>query len=196
MKNYILLIAFWMIFGVCHTVFASHQIKKWLDFSKKYYRIAYSVFSLIGLIGILAWMAFQPQIMLWETSNFTKGLGLIPATFGLLIMKKVIGQISVREFVGLKPEIPQPDLIVRGSFEYVRHPIYTGTILLIWGFFIFSPSDLNLISAFSITIYTLFGIQTEEKKLLETFGEPYAVYKSKTPMLIPKNFNFFGLLKK
>lgn len=196
MNTYLLLIAFWAIYGISHSIFASNWMKDLLNFSKKYYRIVYSIFSLVGLIAILFWLAFQQKIWLWEVVPLTKGIGLSMATFGLLILRRVIGQISVSEFVGLKPETPVPDLIVKGSFEYVRHPIYTGTFLLIWGYFIFSPNDLNLISALCITIYTLIGIQIEEKKLLETFGESYAVYKSKTPMLIPKRFNFFNLLKK
>lgn len=196
MNTYILLIAFWVIYGISHSVLASNWAKSKLDFVQKYYRIIYSALSLVALVGILLWLAFQPKVWLWEITSLTKGIGLILATFGLLIMRRVIGQISVREFVGLKPETPVPDLIVKGSFEYVRHPIYTGTILLIWGYFIFSPNDLNLISAVCITIYTLIGIQIEEKKLLENFGKPYADYKAKTPMLIPKKFKFFNLLKK
>jgi protein-S-isoprenylcysteine O-methyltransferase Ste14 len=196
MTIYILLIAFWLVYSISHSLFASNKVKKWLDFTKKYYRIAYSIFSLVGLLAILFWMALQPKTWLWEIIPFTKGVGLSMATFGLLIIRRVIGQISVSEFIGLKPEVLVPDLIVKGSFEYVRHPIYTGTILLIWGYFVFSPNDLNLISAFCITIYTLIGIRIEEKKLLETFGKPYADYKSKTPMLIPKRFNFLKLLKK
>jgi protein-S-isoprenylcysteine O-methyltransferase Ste14 len=196
MNTYILLATFWAIYGISHSVFASNWAKNSLDFAKKYYRIIYSVFSLVALFTILFWMALQSKTWLWEIIPLTKGIGLSMATFGLLIVRRVVGQISVSEFVGLKPEMPVPDLIVKGSFEYVRHPIYTGTVLLIWGYFIFSPNDLNLISALCITIYTLIGIQIEEKKLLETFGKPYADYKSKTPMLIPKKFKFFNLLKK
>jgi protein-S-isoprenylcysteine O-methyltransferase Ste14 len=35
------------------------------------------------------------------------------------------------------------------------------------------------------TIYTLVGAYFEERKLLQDFGEAYAEYRRRTPMLIP-----------
>jgi len=35
------------------------------------------------------------------------------------------------------------------------------------------------------TIYVLVGAYFEERKLLRDFGEAYAEYKRKTPMLVP-----------
>jgi len=37
----------------------------------------------------------------------------------------------------------------------------------------------------AVTIYILIGAYFEERKLLREFGEAYADYRSRTPMLIP-----------
>ena len=43
----------------------------------------------------------------------------------------------------------------------------------------------SIIVSLALTIYVLIGIFFEERKLLCEFGQAYADYKSRTPMLIP-----------
>ena len=76
-------------------------------------------------------------------------------------------------------------LIITGIHRYVRHPLYTGTFLFIWGLFILMPLASLLISNFIITIYTLIGIRFEEEKLIKEFGLPYVEYQKRVPKLIP-----------
>jgi len=68
----------------------------------------------------------------------------------------------------------------------IRHPLYSGTLLIFIGYFIFNPQLTNLIMLLSLFIYLPVGIRLEEKKLIDTFGEDYLRYKEKTPSLIPK----------
>jgi protein-S-isoprenylcysteine O-methyltransferase Ste14 len=68
----------------------------------------------------------------------------------------------------------------------VRHPLYAGTFIFIWGLFILVPSLSLLISNTIITIYTLIGLRFEEQKLEKEFGDAYKTYKQKVPMIIPK----------
>ncbi len=73
-----------------------------------------------------------------------------------------------------------------GLHQYVRHPLYLGTLLFIWGLFLIFPLLNNLIACMVVTVYTLFGIRLEEKKLILEFGESYVEYAKKVPGLIPK----------
>jgi protein-S-isoprenylcysteine O-methyltransferase Ste14 len=77
-------------------------------------------------------------------------------------------------------------LIRTDFYKYVRHPLYAATLLFVWGIFFWQPLLSNLISCICITVYTIIGIHFEEKKLVKEFGDSYAVYRSQTPMLIPK----------
>jgi uncharacterized membrane protein len=72
-----------------------------------------------------------------------------------------------------------------GLHRYIRHPLYLGTLLLVWALFLFFPLLSNLLACGMITGYTLAGIRLEERKLLRQFGEAYASYQRKVPMLIP-----------
>jgi protein-S-isoprenylcysteine O-methyltransferase Ste14 len=78
-----------------------------------------------------------------------------------------------------------------GLHRYVRHPLYLGTLLLIWSLFLFFPLLSNLLGCMAITLYTLAGIRLEERKLLLRFGSMYADYCKRTPMLIPRFRSIF-----
>lgn len=78
------------------------------------------------------------------------------------------------------------ELHISGIHRYVRHPLYLGTFLFIWGLFIVFPTLSLLISNSVITIYTLIGIKLEEKKLVLEFKEQYKAYQKTVPKLIPK----------
>ncbi len=72
-----------------------------------------------------------------------------------------------------------------GIHKYVRHPLYSGTLLFIWGLFLVFPFLSNFISVSIITVYVIAGISLEENKLLVEFGESYKLYREEVPMLIP-----------
>ena len=80
---------------------------------------------------------------------------------------------------------PSTELLRGGIHNYVRHPLYSGTLMFIWGLFFIFPMLSNLMAVIVITGYVLVGIRLEEKKLLIEFGNIYADYMTRVPMLIP-----------
>lgn len=81
--------------------------------------------------------------------------------------------------------VDTPELKVNGVHKYVRHPLYSGTILFVCGLFFIFPTLNNLIAAVLLILYVLTGIIFEEKKLKKEFGNAYIEYMSKVPKLIP-----------
>jgi len=81
---------------------------------------------------------------------------------------------------------PPAELKLDGIHKYVRHPLYLGTLLFVWGLFFIFPFLNNLIAVVAITIYVLVGIKFEEKKLVKEFGNDYAEYIKNVPGLFPK----------
>jgi protein-S-isoprenylcysteine O-methyltransferase Ste14 len=82
-------------------------------------------------------------------------------------------------------EQPAGELELGGMNRYVRHPLYFGTLLLIWSLFFIYPFVKNLLACLVITLYTVWGAILEEKKLSAQFGDKYILYKRSVPMLIP-----------
>lgn len=82
----------------------------------------------------------------------------------------------------------KPEVISSGVFRFVRHPIYTGALLL---YLTAILSTLSLVSAafwLLIIAFYIFISKYEEDILTEAFGNDYLEYKKKTGMLFPKLF--------
>ena len=95
-------------------------------------------------------------------------------------------QTDSLSFVGLRQLFETEkfsQLVTRGLYRVVRHPLYTFGLLFIW----LTPnvSQNSLTIYIGATIYTLVGAYFEERKLLRDFGDAYAEYRRITPMLIP-----------
>jgi len=56
---------------------------------------------------------------------------------------------------------------------------------LIFGYFLFSPTLLNIITVSCMILYILIGLRIEERKLIKVFGDKYIQYKEEVPELIP-----------
>jgi protein-S-isoprenylcysteine O-methyltransferase Ste14 len=95
-------------------------------------------------------------------------------------------QTDVLSFVGLRQLVAdeeKSDLVTGGLYRFVRHPLYTFSLLILW----LSPAMTvnTFIVYLALTMYILIGVIFEERKLLREFGQKYSNYKSVTPMLIP-----------
>ena len=76
------------------------------------------------------------------------------------------------------------DIVSRGPYRFVRHPIYLGYILCTIGMFFLSPLAGNLVCFLASILITIYRAGLEEKKLLGASPE-YREYARKTPSLFP-----------
>jgi protein-S-isoprenylcysteine O-methyltransferase Ste14 len=77
-------------------------------------------------------------------------------------------------------------IVQHGVYRFVRHPSYTAAFLMFTGLGLALGSWISVAILFLIHCY-LYGIRVavEEKALLETLGEPYREYMSRTTRFIP-----------
>ena len=77
------------------------------------------------------------------------------------------------------------DLITSGPYKYVRHPIYTGVVLIILGLAVYSGSFVGFL-LFAIFFFgAYYKAHKEEKLLIQHFSERYIDYKKHVHTLIP-----------
>jgi protein-S-isoprenylcysteine O-methyltransferase Ste14 len=110
------------------------------------------------------------------------------ASFGTIIIVRSFKAFSKKKFVGLEPRDDldvQEDFITSGVHSYVRHPIYSGTVLIFLGFFLFEPTLSSAAHVVMLLLYLPFGIYFEEKKLIDIYGEKYIQYREQVSALIP-----------
>lgn len=185
MKNEIILGLLWIGFGIVHSVLASDAVKK--AFPIKYYRLIYNLLAIILLISIIYFQIFMDSKKLMPDSFFNQLLGGIMMFSGIFVVYLSLKNYDMKEFIGTDFQHKiQPELTTEGLSEYVRHPLYVGILLFIWGSFGFFTTESCLITALFLSIYIRIGIYFEEKKLVEVFGKKYEEYQKNVPMLIPR----------
>jgi protein-S-isoprenylcysteine O-methyltransferase Ste14 len=77
------------------------------------------------------------------------------------------------------------ELVTSGVYRYIRHPQYTGLLLLSFGMLV-EWATLPLLILFPVMIYMYVRLaRREERDMLDEFGEEYKRYMEKTKMFIP-----------
>jgi protein-S-isoprenylcysteine O-methyltransferase Ste14 len=187
MKDYVWLVLAWGTYFFVHSILAANSVKNFfkelLGRGFRLYRIFYSIIATIGLLALLLFNATLPSDLLLPSSGMIRYLSLMLATFGVVVISQTFREHSALGFLGLKAESKK--FIRSGILNKARHPIYSGTILIVVGFFLFIPTVATLLSTLCILSYLPIGIYLEEKKLLLEFGDSYAQYQSEVPALIP-----------
>ncbi len=163
----------------------------------RYYRLSYSIFATVSLLGLL-FFQYSMQSPLLVNSFFLKVAALII----FLLPGNIIMMISIFKYFKLLSGVrslyqPKPPVGLKldGIHKYVRHPLYSGTLLFVWGLFFIFPFLNNLIAVVVMTGYVIIGIKYEEKKLLVEFGNVYVEYIRNVPALLPA-LNFTNSKKK
>ncbi len=187
--NYLILILTWSIYLVLHSLFATNGVKnlfeKYFSLKGSMYRLIYSITSGFGFLGLIYLMAILESTLLFE-SRISKALGMFVAIIGVVTISMSFRVLSGMEFLGLKKQKTELTLVRTGMHSKVRHPIYSGTILILIGMFLYHPTDIALITDLIIFIYLPVGIYFEERKLIKTFGDEYLEYKKQVPSIVPK----------
>ena len=173
------------LWGIVHSILASNFVKDMLG-GASFYRLGYNIFAVLSFAPIVYLMATLPDQSAYQVSTpwniLMRGGHLLAA----LMLFVAFLQTDSLSCVGLRQLFePQKSgqLVTRGLYRVVRHPLYTFGLLFIW----LTPtvSQNSLTVYIGATIYTLVGAYFEERKLLRDFGDVYAEYRKVTPMLIP-----------
>jgi methanethiol S-methyltransferase len=94
----------------------------------------------------------------------------------------MLGLRPLRALLHSQPE-PAVRFMVCGPYRWVRHPLYSFVIVLIW-----STPNLSLDGLLFNVLWTCWicvGAYLEERDLLGEFGAFYREYRQRVPMLIP-----------
>ena len=149
------------LWGVVHSVLASHLAKDLFGF-RRLYRLLYNVFSVITFAPILYLLAILEDSPLYQVpapwSFVLRGGQLLSA---LLLLVAVL-QTDTLSFVGLRQlfeEEKSGQLVTRGLYKVVRHPLYLFSLLFLW----LSPSmSVNsLVFNIVVTLYFVIGAYFE-----------------------------------
>lgn len=180
-------------YGVIHSLLASRRAKRllerWLGESvRRYYRLGFSVLAGLTFLPVLALVWLLPDRRIyavpapwsWLTALFQVA-SLAGLAYGVLLT-------GPTRFLGLDlvldPGRSRRDLVVRGLYRYVRHPLYTCTMLFLW---LIPVMTWNLLAFnLGVSAYFIIGSRYEEDKLIEEYGQAYVEYRRRTPAFLPR----------
>jgi protein-S-isoprenylcysteine O-methyltransferase Ste14 len=97
---------------------------------------------------------------------------------------------AVRSFPTVSPGhyiLPEQQIVTAGPYGHLRHPLYTGA-LLIWvslSVAFASVVILGITLLYVLPAYLVY-MRSEERMLLAHFGDPYARYRDRVGMLFPR----------
>jgi methanethiol S-methyltransferase len=180
------------IYFILHSLLAAERVKDFLMknlIPVKYYRLVYNLLAVI-LLAPIAWLFFtMKKERLLENDWFALPGGLLLLGGTIWIWKAMQGY-DLGEFTGVLQlrtgrQPKHISLNVSGLNRLVRHPLYFGTLLVVWGFFLVLPLDAVLVMAVISTVYLFVGSKLEEQKLTQQFGDAYRSYQENVPMLLP-----------
>jgi protein-S-isoprenylcysteine O-methyltransferase Ste14 len=102
---------------------------------------------------------------------------------GLLLMLAAF--VSLRAVIQIAPE-PKAGghLVTSGPYRWLRHPIYTGMLLLFIGLILRKPTLLIAIAAATVVVLLFVKAEFEERMLQERYPE-YLQYKRRSWGIVP-----------
>ncbi len=136
-----------------------------------------------GQVVLLVLLVFLPGGDDWPTPPWLRSIGQVAVLVGLALV--VAG--SLRLGSGLTPT-PVPSerghLETGGLYRYVRHPIYTGVLVIVAGLTVRSGSSVTLAVAVVTVVFFRGKAAWEESRLRERY-DGYAEYAARTPRFVP-----------
>jgi protein-S-isoprenylcysteine O-methyltransferase Ste14 len=184
----ILLLSLWALYFFLHSLLAAEPVKHWFQrvsgISRQVYRIVYNLFNLFGLLGLLWFHIRFVCPPFYESTTAIIITGGVLSLAGLAMMIQSAREYELSSFLGLSKETYMP-LQIKGLHKYIRHPLYSGTLLFFIGICIAVPFYKNWYLLLLMIVYLFIGMWLEEKKLINVFGDQYKDYMKKVKRLIP-----------
>jgi protein-S-isoprenylcysteine O-methyltransferase Ste14 len=83
--------------------------------------------------------------------------------------------------------VKNQELATDGAYRFVRHPLYSGNILLVSGFALAGSRWWGLpLALFFFWFYYPTAIEYEDRKLQRIFGAAWEQWSARTPALVPR----------
>lgn len=115
-------------------------------------------------------------------------LNMVILIFGIiLIISGISFWIHAVLISKINQEVENNELVTTGIYAYVRHPIYAAFFYIATGLILISQNIILFILPIIFWVFlTVVMIKTEEKWLINKFGNDYIDYSKKVNRFIPK----------
>ncbi|HKB12849.1 MAG TPA: isoprenylcysteine carboxylmethyltransferase family protein [Vicinamibacterales bacterium] len=167
--------ALFTIFALHHSVFARDAAKRWLDrIPPNLVRSVYVYAASLLLIFVcVAWRPIGGEI--YRAEGMLEPALIALQLIGLAVIARSVARIDPLELAGIHPPRSTDGLQTSGPYRWVRHPLYFGWLLAVFG----TPhltGDRLTFAVISVA-YLVTAVLWEERSLLRVFGDDYGRYQ-------------------
>jgi protein-S-isoprenylcysteine O-methyltransferase Ste14 len=195
MTQYIVLIMLWIAWCALHSVLVSLSVteplgKRFPNVSR-YHRIVYNVVAVVTLAPVLLYTSSLrgPALFAWQGPWRMVQITLTVSALFFFVagsrrydLLQFLGLRQIKDATACSVLTDDCSLDTFGILSVVRHPWYTGGILVIWA----RPLDTGaILTNLIITGYFVVGAHLEERKLKVQFGQEYTEYQKRVSMFLP-----------
>jgi methanethiol S-methyltransferase len=164
------------VFALHHSLFARDAVKDRLARAvpSRLIRSVYVWVASTFLLGVvLLWQPVGGD--LYAVTGWPRAGHVMLQLAGVWLIARSVSQIDPLELAGIRPASRRDTLQIAGPYRLVRHPLYLGWILIVFGAS-HMTGDRFAFAAIS-TAYLVVAIPWEERSLLRAFGDAYAEYQ-------------------
>ena len=172
------------VIGTVSLIFLSRASLK-VHTSHGFFRFfAWECILILFLLNTLHWFVrpFSPyQIVSWLLLTFS---GIL-AVSGFILLHRKGKPSEHRKDTQLISIEKTTTLVTGGIYRYIRHPLYSSLIFLVWGIFFKLPSWLGVLLGLTTSVLLFLTAKSEERENIQYFGKVYQKFMQHTKMFIP-----------
>lgn len=134
--------------------------------------------------GSVSGYRMEPALLGFEPFRW---LGWLLLLLGAVLLIETFARFALQGRGTPAPIAPTKELVITGSYRFVRNPMYVAVVSLIFGqgLFFGSPGVLIWGVVVWLTVH-LFVLAYEEPTLSSTYGDQYDVYRKHVRRWIPR----------
>jgi len=191
--NILLYAVAWFLFGASHSLLARRAVQLKLEaYLERSYRLIYNFFAAVKIVLVL----LVGKYLLGESrfpmlnDQFADVASVGIQASGFLVLLVALARYDIGRFIGVTQlftgervsSVSREPLQSDGLNHWVRHPLYTGAFLVLWGG---ATNSFELWTAIWGSMYLVIGTVFEERKLISIYGDEYRQYQQQVPRYFP-----------
>jgi protein-S-isoprenylcysteine O-methyltransferase Ste14 len=167
------------VFAGHHSLFARERVKRWLTVVPVQLKRSVYVWvaSLLLAAVCLLWQPIGGT--LYRVEGPRAGAHAVIQMVGLLLIGRSVAGLDPLELAGIRQALgtaPKRDVLqVAGPYRLVRHPLYLGWMVAVFGA-AHMTGDRCLFAVLT-SVYLAIAVPWEEESLRQSFGDEYATYQ-------------------
>jgi methanethiol S-methyltransferase len=162
------------LFAVHHSLFARERVKRWLAARLPEHLLRSVYVWTASLLFILMCAAWQPiGGELYDATGAARLAHTGTQLAGIALIAWSVRRIDALELAGIRRS--SGTLQTAGPYALVRHPVYLGWMLAVFG--AAHMTGDRLMFAVATSLYLMIGVVFEERSLAREFPETYDAYR-------------------